>query len=259
MIKIAFFDIDGTPLRFRHNDLSEPVRSALKQLQKQGILLCMATGRSYPFIPRFEGIEFDVILSFNGSYVRNREEVIRKELLTREDVNCIIGNLNKKKRAIAISNEAVVVTNGTDPDLEQYFAFGNEEMIISEKFNDISREDIYQIMCSCTKDEYEEILEGTKHAQITSWWDRAADIIPSNSGKGIAVMDVLDYYGISREESIAFGDGKNDIEMLRAVGIGVAMGNSCTEVKESADESCLSVEEDGIYHYFLERNMIEAI
>ena len=163
MIKIAFFDIDGTLLRFRHNDLSEPVRSALKQLQKQGILLCMATGRSYPFIPRFEGIEFDVILSFNGSYVRNREEVIRKEPLTREDVNCIIGNLNKKKRAIAISNEAVVVTNGTDPDLEQYFAFGNEEMIISEKFNDISREDIYQIMCSCTKDEYEEILEGTKH------------------------------------------------------------------------------------------------
>lgn len=178
MIKIAFFDIDGTLLRFRHNDLSEPVRSALKQLQKQGILLCMATGRSYPFIPRFEGIEFDVILSFNGSYVRNREEVIRKEPLTREDVNCIIGNLNKKKRAIAISNEAVVVTNGTDPDLEQYFAFG---------------------------------------------------------------------------------DGKNDIEMLRAVGIGVAMGNSCTEVKDSADESCLSVEEDGIYHYFLERNMIEAI
>ena len=108
-------------------------------------------------------------------------------------------------------------------------------------------------------DEYEEILEGTKRAQITSWWDRAADIIPSNSGKGIAVMDVLDYYGISREKSIAFGDGKNDIEMLRAVGIGVAMGNSCTEVKDSADESCLSVEEDGIYHYFLERNMIEAI
>lgn len=167
MIKIAFFDIDGTLLRFRHNDLSEPVRSALKQLQKRGILLCMATGRSYPFIPRFEGIEFDVILSFNGSYVRNREEVIRKEPLTREDVNCIIGNLNKKKRAIAISNEAVVVTNGTDPDLEQYFAFGNEEMIISEKFNDISREDIYQIMCSCTKDEYEEILEGTKRAQMS--------------------------------------------------------------------------------------------
>ena len=50
MIKIAFFDIDGTLLRFRHNDLSEPVRSALKQLQKQGILLCMATGRSLSLI-----------------------------------------------------------------------------------------------------------------------------------------------------------------------------------------------------------------
>ena len=53
MIKIAFFDIDGTLLRFRHNDLSEPVRSALKQLQKQGILLFISTGSIYHFIDRF--------------------------------------------------------------------------------------------------------------------------------------------------------------------------------------------------------------
>ena len=45
MIKIAFFDIDGTLLRFRHNDLSEPVRSALKQLQKQGILFMYGNGK----------------------------------------------------------------------------------------------------------------------------------------------------------------------------------------------------------------------
>ena len=259
MIKIAFFDVDGTLLNMGSKELTDKTVYALKELRRNHVLLCMATGRGYLSVPHFEGIAFDVLLTFNGSYVKAGEKIIFKNPLEQDDKNRIIENLKNMNRAIAISNEAVVVTNGTDPDLEQYFAFGNEEMIISEKFNDISREDIYQIMCSCTKDEYEEILEGTKRAQITSWWDRAADIIPSNSGKGIAVMDVLDYYGISREKSIAFGDGKNDIEMLRAVGIGVAMGNSCTEVKDSADESCLSVEEDGIYHYFLERNMIEAI
>jgi len=81
MIKIAFFDIDGTLLRFRHNDLSEPVRSALKQLQKQGILLCMATGRSYPFIPRFEGIEFGAYYSPSITTVRQPYEYMAEQAI----------------------------------------------------------------------------------------------------------------------------------------------------------------------------------
>ncbi len=54
-------------------------------------------------------------------------------------------------RAIAISNEHMIVTNGTDPDLEQYFAFGSEKLKIADNFDDISKTDIYQIMCSCQK------------------------------------------------------------------------------------------------------------
>ena len=259
MIKIAFFDIDGTLLRFGHKELSPQTAYALKQLQHNGILLCMATGRSYPSIPHFKGIEFDVFLTFNGSYVKNHKDVIRKNPLNKEDVTCIITNLKQMNRAIAISNEKILVTNGTDPDLERYFAFGNEEMIIAENFDELCNNDIYQIMCSCRKEEHDTILQGTSHAQITAWWDKAIDIISLNGGKGAAVVDVLKYYGISKEESIAFGDGRNDIEMLEAVGTGIAMGNASEEVKNSADEICKPVDEDGIYHYCLDRNFFKEI
>ena len=74
MIKIAFFDVDGTLLKMGGKEPSKKTISTLKQLQKKGILLCMATGRSYPVIPNFEGIDFDVLLTFNGSYVRNKKE-----------------------------------------------------------------------------------------------------------------------------------------------------------------------------------------
>ena len=111
-------------------------------------------------------------------------------------------------------------------------------------------------MCSCRKEEYDQILEGTKETQITAWWDKAADIIPLNCGKGNAVNAVLDYYGFSKEEAIAFGDGKNDIEMLEAVGTGVAMGNAGDEVKARAAAICRPVEEDGVYYYCLEKNLI---
>lgn len=99
---------------------------------------------------------------------------------------------------------------------------------------------------------------GTENTQITAWWDKAADIIPLNCGKGNAVNAVLNYYGLSKDEAIAFGDGRNDIEMLEAVGTGVAMGNAIDEVKARADVICKSVEEDGVYHYCLEKKLFKC-
>lgn len=159
-------------------------------------------------------------------------------------------------RAAAISNEHFIVTNGTDPDLAQYFSFGSEKLVISEHFDALCEEEIYQIMCSCNSAEYTQILQGTHATQITAWWDKAVDIIPLSCGKGNAVRAVLAHYGFSKSEAIAFGDGRNDIEMLEAVGTGVAMGNALEEVKARAAVRCRSVEEDGVYHYCLENHLI---
>lgn len=258
MIRIAFFDIDGTLLPLGKKELSPRTRYALQQLQKNGILLCMATGRSYVSIPHFEGIEFDVFLTFNGSYVRNKEGVIRKNPLDRKDARRILKNLKNMNRAAAISNEDLVVTNGTDKELAKYFAFGNAELVIAENFEELCKKDIYQIMCSCTKEEYDQILRGTGQTEITAWWEKAADIIPSNGGKGRAVQEVLEYYHFERGEAIAFGDGKNDITMLEKVGTGIAMGNAPDEVKKKADAICKSVDEDGVYFYCLENKLIKS-
>jgi hydroxymethylpyrimidine pyrophosphatase-like HAD family hydrolase len=76
------------------------------------------------------------------------------------------------------------------------------------------------------------------------------DIIPLEGGKGVAVQEVLRYFQLEAENAIAFGDGENDIDMLQAAGLGVAMGNASDRVKEMADEVCGSVEEDGIAMYF---------
>ena len=67
MIKIAFFDIDGTLLKMGCEEPSENTILALSKLREKGVLLCMATGRSYPAVPYFKDIEFDVLMTFNGS------------------------------------------------------------------------------------------------------------------------------------------------------------------------------------------------
>lgn len=256
MIKIAFFDVDGTILKLGHKELSENTVLALRQLRENGILLCMATGRGWTTIPHFKDIEFDLFVTFNGSYIRNKEQVIFQNPLDNNDKNIIINNLKKMNRPLAISNERLIVTNGTDKDLEDYFSMANLEMIIADNFDKLCESNIYQIMCSCNKKEYEEVLQGTTNTKITAWWDKAVDIIPLQCDKGNAVNQVLQYYGFTRDEAIAFGDGANDIEMLETAGIGVAMGNAKDEVKARADVVCKSVEEDGVYHYCVDNGLI---
>jgi len=66
-------------------------------------------------------------------------------------------------------------------------------------------------MLSCSVSEREEIIAGAYGAKIAAWWDRAVDIISSATGKGTAVEKILGYYGISKDEAIAFGDGENNL------------------------------------------------
>ena len=81
-------------------------------------------------------------------------------------------------------------------------------------------------------------------------------MIPANCSKGRGIEKILEYYGLGREEAIAFGDGNNDIEMLQTVGTGVAMENSSPQLKAVASEVCGHVAEDGIYHYCLQNGLI---
>ena len=61
------------------------------------------------------------------------------------------------------------------------------------------------------------------------------------------MQHVLDYYGVSKEDTFGFGDGTNDIEMIKFAGVGVAMGNADDSLKEIADYITESVDEDGIW------------
>lgn len=245
-IKIAFFDIDGTLVDMKKKRISERTVDALKHLKQGGVRLCIATGRPLCALPEFPEVEFDAFLTFNGSYCCTKEEVIYKHPLPAESVEGILRNAALLHRPVAIAALDGVVANGSDQDLEEYFAISRQSVVIAEDFEQKKKAEIYQMMLGCRKEEHAALLRGVKGAGITAWWDRAADIIPLNSGKGIGVEKILAYYGLSKKEAIAFGDGANDIEMLRSVGMGIAMGNAAEAVKEAADAVCGSAAEDGI-------------
>lgn len=260
-IKIAFFDVDGTLVDMKKKVITPAMIETLKHLKENGIILCMATGRGPYLVPSFPGIDFDVFLSYNASYCYTKDEVIFSNPIPKEDVKAIVENASGIHRPVFLAGVEGGGANGCDKDLADYFAIAKSKVNVLDNFDfeKLMDKKVYQMMVGCYKEEYADILRDVDGARITAWWTRAADITPANGNKGVGVRKILDYYHLDKENAIAFGDGTNDIEMLEAVGTGVAMGNATDDVKAVADAICGHVAEDGIYHYCKEQGLIQEI
>lgn len=256
-IKIAFFDIDGTLIDMSKQYPSENTKRALMKLKEKNILICLATGRSPMTLPRLDGICVDAMLTYNGSYCFEAQHILFSNPIPQNDVKTIIKNASLISRPVMIATKNKMVANGKDADLVEYTAFAGREVVVSKDFEKIiENENIYQVMLGCRAEDYGRLMKNVQNAKITAWWNRAVDIIPLSSGKGLGIRKVLEYYHLDSSEAIAFGDGNNDMDMLRAVGVGIAMGNASEELKQMADGVCSSATEDGIYHYCVENGLI---
>ena len=82
------------------------------------------------------------------------------------------------------------------------------------------------------------------------------EIIKKGTDKGLAIKKVVETLHMKMEDTIAFGDGRNDLEMLEEVNTGVAMGNAVPEAKAVANEVCQDVINDGITLWLKEHDFI---
>ncbi len=254
-IKIAFFDIDGTLVNMETKVMTQETRDTLLALQKNGIKICLATGRGPSFILEF-GIDFDAYITFNGSYCFDSGGVLFECPMTQEDVNTLISNAKAIHRPVSIATRNSYLASGFDTDLNDYFMISNHPLKIGNVEEIIAKEKVYQLMLGCRVKDYEILMRGVKNAKIAAWWNRAVDIIPQSGGKGTAVEAVLKAYEFTADEAIAFGDGDNDVDMIQTVGIGVAMGNASPKLKSIANYICAPVAEEGIRRYCIEQGLI---
>ena len=255
-IKIIFFDIDGTLVDMQTKRISAKTTEVLRRLKENGIKICIATGRSPISLPKFDGVDFDAYLTFNGSYCYDESGAILSNPIRTKDVQTIIRNAAAIGRPVAVATKDRLAANGTDDDLAEYYSFAHQVLTVTEDFEAVCQEKIYQVMLGCREADYPAILDGVQDAKITAWWDRAVDIIPAGGGKGMGIQKILDYYHLDRTEAMAFGDGNNDIEMLEAVGTGIAMENASPGLKAVADDIGGHVAQDGVYHYCLDHGLI---
>lgn len=246
MIKAVFFDVDGTLLSHTRHQVSQSTREALRKLRQNKIQCVVATGRHLSEMEKLpvKGIDFDGYITLNGQLCLDS----RKNILSAAP---IVGG--SKEQILRLFEEKRIPMMLVERDA-LYINFINQRVInaqaaISSELPQVGRytgNDFYQAIAYIEKQEEEQFRILLPDCRITRWNDHGVDIISSRGGKTRGIAEYLSRTGIRREETMAFGDGENDVDMLRFVQTGIAMGNAEPEVKEAADYVTGSVDADGI-------------
>jgi len=117
---------------------------------------------------------------------------------------------------------------------------------IGFSFEEATSKEIIQMTPFITEEEEKEIRPSIPTCEIGRWYPSFADITAKGDTKQKGIDEIIRYFGIKLEETMAFGDGGNDITMLRHAAIGVAMGQAKEDVKAAADYVTAPIDEDGI-------------
>lgn len=250
MIKAAFFDLDGTLVPYGEPGMTARLREDMFELRRRGIMTILATGRGkhdLKNIGMLGDVEFDSYITYNGYCCYDNDGVYRNMAMSQDDLKAACEVLRNNP-------EIVVIVEGENGN---FFNRMNEEIL--EKYKEVSPqaypvrhpeesigESVYQVVPFIESGREDMFLSVMPGCIATRWSDYATDIIPKGNGKADGVAAALERYGLKKEEIIAFGDGENDIPMLKLAGIGVAMGNAKQLVRDSADYVTLSVREDGV-------------
>ena len=248
MLKAAFFDIDGTLLSHKTNTVPPSTLRALEALREKGILTFIATGRHIPEYRKLRpmaDLRFDGIISLNGQYCCNDEGVIYHCPIDPGDITTLLRYLEENPHPCILVEEEQMYINFHNALVEQVQAAIHSEMPTLGDLNRGYSHPIYQAILYMSNEDLEKLPQ-MPHIKLTRWNMGGADLIPATGGKAAGIAKVLEYYGIDKSETIAFGDGENDVDMFSAVGISVAMGNACQAAKEAASHVTDDVDEDGI-------------
>lgn len=251
MIKALFFDIDGTLVSFNTHKVAQSTIEGLNIAKERGIKIFISTGRPLSFINNLEDIEhlIDGYITTNGSYNFMGKSVISMHSIPKEEVLTLVDYLNKHEYpAILVGTDNTAVINHkpiVDRIVIDTLNITNIDFSITAKT--VLQQDILQITPFITQEQQDIIMPQIPHCASERWHPEFIDTVNKQASKGKALSDIVAYNDLLISETMAFGDGGNDISMLLKAGVGVAMGNANDNVKAMANYVTSSTDDDGIY------------
>ena len=263
-IKLIAFDLDDTLLN-KDKELTGETKAALLKAHEAGIELVPATGRFYTGIPEIvRDLPFiRYYITINGALVYDAEKdltISTAELPFRRAVevmeyldtlpviyDCYIDSWgwmteSLKQKAAEFSQsvhtlESIIKLRNPVPELKAY---------VAERGRDVQKIQLFINTPGLKEELLNKMPNLFPDLSVTSSIINNIEINSNDATKGRALLKLAEYLGISRSQTMAFGDGLNDVDMILAAGTGVAMENACPELKEAADIITSGCNENGV-------------
>ena len=260
--ELGAFDLDGTVLR-RDLGISGRVLAALDRLRERGVRLVVATGR------RFEGAhehaerlgfaDQDPLICYGGSMVRrmNGETLMHRTLPKESSVEVLEWAADRDLHARVFVDGRIVTSSDTPAALRHLRRSEWPDVSVVDspaEWLRNSEEEPTKLVLVDRPDDVERWLEEARAAFagrlfVTRSLPHYVEVGGLEGTKSKALAFLCERWGIAPGRVIAFGDADNDVDMLRFVGHGVAVGGMTEEVREAADAVAPPVDEDGVASY----------
>ena len=250
MIKLIASELDGTLLLNGAQSLREGTVELIRKLTGQGRIFVAASGRQYPNLRRlFRGVEDEIAyICENGALVMYRGEALDKHIVDRKTGQYLMKEILKKDGAeVLLSGVNTCYIQPKDPDYARHLkeVVKNNVTVVEDILN---TEEPYLKISLYEKEGVEPNFQYWKEkfagvAKVVTSGNAWLDTLQDGVDKGSAIRALQKHFGISPEETIAFGDNYNDLEMLRGVGYPVAMEKAPEAVKRICTMETSLVEE----------------
>lgn len=251
MRKAIFFDIDGT-LWDEYMRIPQSTIEAVGAFQASGGYTFICTGRSRSNIRSKELLEmgFDGIIAACGTHIEFGDAKIFEQLMTSQEVEHALAVIKQYGMSVVLEGPKYTYVDEAAFLDDPYVIHLRKEL--GEDVKTIEGSKTYEI------NKLSAVLNGADFNEVKDAFGASFDVIrhseelleivPAGHSKATGIKRVCETLEIAQENTYAFGDSANDIEMLQLVAHGIAMGNGSEAVKEAAEYVTTDIHEDGIYN-----------
>ncbi|MVZ65066.1 Cof-type HAD-IIB family hydrolase [Sphingobacterium sp. DK4209] len=250
VVKAVFFDIDGTLISFKTHKVPDSTVEAISELQSKGIKTILSTGRSINSIDHVKFLDFDGFITFNGGYCLTKDsEVLYRQAIDSQDIQSVMDYAKEKPLSFSFMSEHEITIHDVTPEIAGMYAHLNLPVPKLVDMDLVDTSSILQTNIFLGPDVEEEFMNQVMPNSLASRWTPLfADVNPKGLSKKVGIDIICKHFGIDISHTMAFGDGGNDISMLKHVELGIAMGNANPEVKEIANYTTDEVDDNGIWN-----------
>jgi len=248
-IKLIAVDLDHTLLRL-DKSISEYTKSVFERVREEGILIAFVTARARKSSERFcRQIEPHIFVANSGALVRIGDTIVYSAPMSKSDESGLLKRFTTHPGIEQIGLETVAdyySSKSFDPSWGSYEDYAHAivtDFTVQKDFGDVYKISVLAKDANVPKS----IADDFPDISFVSYREENWHTFRTTMAlKEIGLSEVCKACGISLENVVAFGDDLNDIGMLKAAGIGVAVGNALPEVKAAADYVCGDCDDDGV-------------